>query len=231
MELMFLGGFNNSYLLLVVPAMIFAFWAQFKVKGTFNKFSKERTMSGITGVEAAQQILNQEGLYHVRIERTPGHLTDHFDPRSNVVRLSESVYDQATVAAVGVAAHEVGHAIQHAHGYSPLKMRSAILPVASIGSNIAPILIILGLILEMFALFDLGIILFGAMVLFQLVTLPVEFNASSRALEAIEGNAMLASTEVYGAKKVLNAAAFTYVAALIVSLMQLLRFVMLRGRR
>jgi Zn-dependent membrane protease YugP len=230
MEFMFLG-FDPYFFILVVPALLFTLWAQFKVKSSFSKYSQERTTNGITGAEAAREILRQEGIHDVRVEQTPGHLTDHFDPRTNVIRLSESVYNAATVAAVGVAAHEVGHAIQHAHGYSPMKLRAAIIPMTNIGSRLAMPLILAGLFLQILGLMYLGIILFATAVVFQLVTLPVEFNASSRAVAALEGNAMLTSYELQSSKKVLTAAALTYVAALAVSLAQLIRFLAMARRR
>lgn len=224
-------GFDPLFFVLVVPAFLFTLWAQFKVKGNFDKFSKERTTSGITGAQAAAEILRREGIHDVRIEKTPGHLTDHFDPRGNVIRLSDSVYNEATVAAVGVAAHEAGHAIQYAHGYSPMKVRAAIIPITNTGSKLAIPLILIGFFMSALGLMYLGIILFSTVVVFQLVTLPVEFNASNRAVAALEGNAMLTAFEIEGSKKVLNAAALTYVAALAVSLAQLLRFVMMARRR
>jgi len=224
-------GFDPLFLYLVLPAIALSLWASFKVKGSFKKFSKERTTNGMTGAEAAREVLRNAGISDVRIEKVAGHLTDHFDPRDNTIRLSESVYSQANVAAVGVAAHEAGHAIQHAEGYSPLAIRSAIVPVAGIGSRIAPFLIIIGFWMEMFGLVNIGIILMGAVVLFHLVTLPVEFNASSRAQYILEGTGILTGYELEGSRKVLNAAAFTYVAALIVALAQLLRFVAMARRR
>ncbi|MCL2198633.1 MAG: zinc metallopeptidase [Defluviitaleaceae bacterium] len=227
----FMLGFDPLFFVLVVPAFLFTLWAQFKVKGNFDKFSKERTTSGITGAQAAAEILRREGIHDVRIEKTPGHLTDHFDPRGNVIRLSDSVYNEATVAAVGVAAHEAGHAIQYAHGYSPMKVRAAIIPITNTGSKLAIPLILIGFFMSALGLMYLGIILFSTVVVFQLVTLPVEFNASNRAVAALEGNAMLTAFEIEGSKKVLNAAALTYVAALAVSLAQLLRFVMMARRR
>jgi len=216
--------------MLVGPALLFTLWAQFKVKSSFSKYSQERTTNRITGAQAATDILRQAGIYDVRIERVSGHLSDHFDPRDNVIRLSESVHDAATVAAVGVAAHEAGHAIQHAHGYAPMKIRAAIIPVTKFGSTLAMPLIILGFILSFYGLVTIGIILFSTMVLFQLVTLPVEFNASNRAVTALDGNAMLTPYELTGSKKVLTAAALTYVAALAASLAQLLYFIA-RSRR
>lgn len=224
-------GFDPLFLVLFLLTFAFTLWAQFKVKSNFTKYSQERTANGMTGAQAAAEILRREGITDVRIERTPGHLSDHFDPRGNVVRLSESVHDKATVAAVGVAAHEVGHAIQYARGYSPMKIRSAIIPVTSFGSRLAMPLIIIGFILGMYGLINIGIILFGTMVVFQLVTLPVEFNASRRAILALEGNAMLTAYELQGSKKVLTAAALTYVAALATSLVNLLRFIAMARRR
>ncbi|MCL1883386.1 MAG: zinc metallopeptidase [Defluviitaleaceae bacterium] len=218
------------YFIMVMPALLFTLWAQFKVKSSFAKYSKERTTNGITGAEAARQILQREGIHDVRVEQVSGHLTDHFDPRDNVIRLSESVFGSSSVAAVGVAAHEAGHAIQHAHGYAPMKLRAAIIPATGFGSKLALPLIMIGFLMGMYGLVNLGILLFGTVVVFQLVTLPVEFNASSRALAALEGNVMLTNTEIYGSKKVLTAAALTYVAALAASLAQLLYFVM-RSRR
>ena len=223
--------FDELFLFLVIPALLFTLWAQFKVSSNFKKYSKERVTSGITGAQAAAEILRQEGLTDVRIEKIPGHLTDHFDPRDNVIRLSESVYDASTVAAVGVAAHEAGHAIQYAHDYSPMKVRAAIIPITRIGSTLAMPLVFLGFITEMTGLINIGIILFGAVVVFQLITLPVEFNASNRAIAAIEGHAMLTPYEVRGSKKVLNAAALTYVAALAMSLAQLIRLLAMSRRR
>ena len=227
----FLMGFDATFFLLVVPAMIFAAWAQFKVSSSFKKYSRERTTNGITGLQAAQEILRRAGIHDVRVERIQGHLTDHFDPRSNVIRLSDSVYDASSVAAVGVAAHEAGHAIQYAQGYAPMKVRAAIIPVTNLGSKLAMPLIFLGFLLQMLGLMYVGIILFSTVALFQLVTLPVEFNASGRAVAALEGNAMLTSYELQGSKKVLTAAALTYVAALAMSLAQLLRFLAMARRR
>ena len=223
--------FDPLFIVLVLPAMAFAMWAQFKVKSSFAKYSNERVANGLTGEAAAREVLHQAGITDVRIERVPGHLTDHFDPRDNTIRLSDSVFSSDSVAAVGVAAHEAGHAIQHADGYSPMKIRAAIIPITGIGSKMAMPLIFIGLIMGMGGLINLGIILFGAVVVFQLVTLPVEFNASRRAMDALEGNAMLSGYELEGSKKVLTAAALTYVAALAVSLAQLLRFMSIARRR
>lgn len=226
--------FDYTYLIIVLPAILLALWAQANVSGTFKKYQKVRSASNLTGFEAARMILDGNGLYDVKIERVAGNLTDHYDPRSNLIRLSEPVYDNPSPAAIGVAAHEAGHAVQYATGYGPIKLRAAILPVCSIGSNLAMPLVLLGLILNMFNLCYIGIGLFGLATLFQLVTLPVEFNASSRALAALRASNLMPEDDLAASKKVLTAAALTYVAALAVSLANLLRLVILvggRGRR
>ena len=223
--------FDPLFLMLVMPALLFSMWAQFKVKSSFGKYSKERTQKGLTGAAAAEEVLRQAGITDVRIEKVPGHLTDHYDPSSNVIRLSESVHDSTSVAAVGVAAHEAGHAIQYADAYAPIKVRAAIIPVTNFGSKLAVPMIMIGVIIGMTGLINIGILLFGAVVVFQLVTLPVEFNASRRAIDVLDGTLMLTETEVYGAKKVLSAAALTYVGALAVSLAHLLYFILLSKRR
>ena len=220
------------YLIFVLPAVIFALWASIQVNTTFQKYSKVRSARGITGAEAARRVLDANGLSHIRIERIPGNLTDHYDPRNDVIRLSDSVYDNASVAAVGVACHEAGHAVQHAENYVPVKIRSAIIPITNIGSRLAIPLIIIGIILNAFApklliLAYIGVACYGLCTLFQLVTLPTEFDASKRALRSMEGYGILGSDEIGGAKRVLRAAAMTYVAALAVSLMQLLRLFMI----
>lgn len=222
---------DSTYLIFVLPAMLLAFWAQYKVNSTYEKFSKVTNHKGITGAEVAVKILNLHGIYNVRVEQVPGHLTDHFDPRSNVIRLSSGVYSGTSVAALGVAAHETGHAVQHAKGYLPIKLRNTIVPVATLGSNLAVPLAILGLVLSMPVLIDAGIILFTAVVAFQFVTLPVEFNASRRAITVLNNEGILFDEELKGAKKVLFAAALTYVAAAAVALGNLLRLLTLRGRR
>lgn len=222
---------DSYYLIFVLPAMLLAFWAQHKVNSTYQKFSKITNHRGITGAEVAVKILNLHGVYNVRVEHISGMLTDHFDPRTNVIRLSDGVYSGTSVAALGVAAHETGHALQHAKGYLPIKVRNAIVPVASLGSNLAVPLAILGLILAMPVLVDAGIILFTAVVAFQFVTLPVEFNASRRAISVLDSQGILHGEELTGAKKVLGAAALTYVAAAAVALGNLLRLLALRGRR
>ena len=219
------------YIVLILPALLIGLFAQISVKTTFNKYSKKMSRKGLTASEAARRILNDNGLSHIRVERVGGSLTDHFDPRSNVIRLSDSVYDSASIAAIGVAAHDAGHAVQHATNYLPIKMRNSIVPVANFGSRIAPILILFGFILSFEPLIWVGIILYSAMALFQLVTLPVELNASRRATVTIASMGILEKDEVGGAKKVLTAAALTYVAALITTLAYLLRFILLaRGR-
>ena len=222
---------DSTYLIFVLPAMLLAFWAQFKVNSTYEKFSKVQNHRGITGAEVAVKILNLHGIYNVRVEHISGKLSDHYDPRANVIRLSDGVYSGTSVAALGVAAHETGHAIQHAKGYMPIKLRNAIVPVASLGSNLAVPLAIFGLIFSMPVLIDAGIILFTAVVAFQFVTLPVEFNASRRAISILDSQGILYGDELKGAKKVLSAAALTYVAAAAVALGNLLRLLALRGRR
>lgn len=221
--------FDSYYWILVVPAMIFALVAQARVSSTFRTYSKQHTLSGITGAEAAELVLRQHGVYHVRIVPIGGELTDHYDPRENIIRLSGSVYNANTVAAVGVAAHEAGHAVQYAENYSAIRLRTAILPVTQIGSKLAWPLLLIGLLFNFESLFVAGILFFMLAVLFQLVTLPVEYNASSRAISAISHSGCLGAEEIPGAKKVLNAAALTYVAALAVSLAQLLRLLLLFG--
>jgi len=223
--------FDPLYLYLVLPAVIFSMWAQYKVTSSFKKYSQQRTSTGITGAQAAREVLQKAGVSGVRIERVKGNLTDHFDPRSNIIRLSENVHDTPSVAAVGVAAHEAGHAVQHASGYAPIKLRSAIIPVTNIGSKLSMPLVILGLILSIPELINIGIILFGAVVLFQLITLPVEFNASARAVAALDKSGILKGSELQGSKRVLSAAALTYVGALAVSLAQLIRLIAMSRRR
>lgn len=216
--------------ILLIPAMILSMWAQANVNGTFNKYSKVNNRFGYTGAEVARRILDMNGLYSVKIERVNGNLTDHFDPRTNVVRLSEATYDSTSVGAIGVAAHEVGHAVQHATGYTAIKIRNAIVPAVNICNMLSMPILILGLFLS-YTLVDLGIILFSATVLFQLITLPVEFNASSRAIKTLEGQNLLTTDETAGAKKVLNAAALTYVAAAFSAIMSLLRIILIFGNR
>ena len=218
-------------ILLILPALFLSIWAQIKVSTTFKKCSHIFTRKGVTGYQAARRILDANGLSYVRIERTRGHLTDHFDPRKNVIRLSESVYDRANVAAVGVAAHEAGHAIQYAQDYSPIKLRAAILPVTRYGSMLAMPLFFIGLLFAYGPMMLAGIILYSAVALFQLVTLPVEFNASARAMKSLESFGVLVEDEPKYARKVLSAAAMTYVAALLTSLLTLLRLIILSNNR
>ena len=224
--------FDYTYLIFIVPAMLLALWAQTKVQSTFKKYSTVISARRMTGAEAARRILDANGLYNVKINRVAGNLTDHFDPRNNTVNLSEAVYDNPSVAAIGVAAHESGHAVQHAVGYSPMKLRAAIIPVTNIGSKLAIPLVLIGILFSIYQLAYIGCIFYATLALFQLVTLPVEFNASNRALEALENTGILGSEEIRGSKKVLSAAAMTYVAALATALAQLLRLiVMVNGRR
>lgn len=223
--------FDYYYILFVIPPLIFAAWAQFKVKSTFHKYAGYHSGQGYTAVMIARQILDQNGLFHVKIEMTIGNLTDHFDPRANVIRLSESVYHSTSVASIGVAAHEVGHAIQYSKGYLPIKIRNAVIPLTNIGSTLAFPLAILGVIFSFEPLITIGIWLFVAVVFFQFITLPVEFNASRRALNTLKNDHILIGEEYTGAKKVLTAAALTYVGALLVAVGNLLRLLALTGRR
>lgn len=228
--------FYDWTIILLIPALILTFYAQMKVKGSYNKFSKVRTNCGLTGAQVARKILDQHGLFDVRIEQTSGMLSDHYDPRSQTVRLSPEIYSESTIAAVAVAAHETGHAVQHADEYTPLKMRSAFVPLASFGSNAGPILLIIGLVLGagggVFSwLITLGIYLFAFSVLFQVITLPVEFNASNRAMNYLEANGVLGGDqEIPQARKMLNAAALTYVAAALVAILTLIRFILMSRR-
>lgn len=225
--------FDPTYFLVLIGVML-SLIASGRVKSTFSKYSKVRNSRGITGAQAAEQVLRSAGIYDVRIERVSGNLTDHYDPRSKVLRLSDSVYAQTSVAAVGVAAHECGHAIQHAKGYAPLKLRSTLVPIANFGSKIAWPLIIFGLFLSgesSTLLINIGIIAFLGAVVFQLITLPVEFNASNRAIRMIADSGMMYGEEIKGAKKVLSAAALTYVASAATAILQLLRILILTGGR
>lgn len=219
------------YLIFVIPPMLLAIWASYNVNSTYKKYSKVINRYGLTGAEAARKILDKNGLYNVRVEHIAGNLTDHFDPKTNVVRLSDTVYGSNSVAAVGVAAHEAGHAVQYAQNYTPMKIRGSLVPVANIGSYAGVYLAILGVVFALDMLAYIGIALFGAVVAFQLVTLPVEFNASHRAVAALE-QGYLSPEEMDGTKKVLRAAALTYVAALLSAIGNLLRLIMLvNGRR
>ncbi|MCO5175688.1 MAG: zinc metallopeptidase [Thermomicrobiales bacterium] len=215
------------YFVFMIPAMIFVLFAQHRVKSTFQKYSKVMTNQGITGAQAAAEILKSNGIYDVQIEHIPGQLSDHYDPRSKVLRLSDSVYGSKSVAAVGVAAHECGHALQHAKGYAPLAMRSAIVPVANLGSMLGPIMLIAGVIIGLTQLAWLGIIFFAAGTVFAAVTLPVEFNASSRAMVQLTNLGIFDRTEYDQGRKVLNAAALTYVAGFAAALLQLLYYISL----
>ena len=222
---MYFYGIDATYIFLVLPAVIFALWAQFNVKSTFSKYSKIASRSSMTGFDSARRILDANGLGDVRIAHVSGDLTDHYNPTDNTIYLSDSVYGSNSAAAIGVAAHEAGHAVQHATGYTPIKIRSAIIPITNIGSNLAMPLIILGIVLSFPTLAYIGVAAFGLSTLFQLVTLPVEFDASGRALKALEGS--LDSDDLASARKVLRAAALTYVAALAVSLVNLLRLLII----
>jgi Zn-dependent membrane protease YugP len=220
------------YYELLLPAMIFALWAQFKVNYAFKEYSRLGTYYGMTGYEAARRILDANGLRNVQIERIRGNLTDHYDPRSNVIRLSDGVYNVPSIAAIGVAAHEAGHAIQYAEGYSMIKLRNAIIPVTQIGSTLSWPLILLGMIMSSSAVINIGILMFATVTLFQIITLPVEYDASNRAVKSLVLSGAVTDNEVIGVKKVLSAAALTYVAALAVSIANLLRmFALFGGRR
>ena len=227
---MYYYRFDPTYILLII-AMLLSLAASAKLKSTFAVYRRMESASGMTGAEAAQRILRNAGVYDVRIEPIRGELTDHYDPRTKVVRLSEPIYNKTSLAAVGVAAHECGHAIQHATNYAPLNFRSALVPVANLGSTLSWPLFLAGLVMSFRPLLTAGILLFTAAVLFQLVTLPGEINVSSRALKLLNADGILAPQEVRGAKKVLTAAALTYVAALAGSILQLLRLLILAGGR
>lgn len=214
--------------LILIPAILFSLWAQARVKTTYARYSK--AFAGLTGQEAARMVLEMNGVTGVTIEQVAGELTDHFDPRTNVIRLSRGVYDVTSVAAVGVAAHEAGHAVQYAVGYGPIKFRAAIIPVTQIGSYLSWPLLLIGLLMGNETLAFAGVLLFVGVVLFQLVTLPVEFNASNRALEALDASGYLQEEQLDGAGKVLRAAAMTYVAALAQALAQLFRLLMIANR-
>lgn len=222
------------YLILVVPALLISLLAQVRVKSTFSKYSRQRVACGMTGAQVSTYIQQVNGI-RTGMQQIAGSMTDHYDPRNNTISLSETVYGLNTVAAVGVAAHETGHALQHAQGYAPVKLRTSMVPVTNFASSLSPVLVVLGIVLAMDVLAYIGIILFTVAVLFQLVTLPVEFNASSRAVAALESSGQFTDQELKGVRRVLNAAALTYVAALFVSLMSLLRLILLvsgsRGRR
>ena len=223
--------YDWTYILLI-PALILSMWAQFRVSSTFSRFSKVRASSGMTATQMAEQLLHAEGVYDVSVERTRGNLTDHYDPKNMVLRLSDSTANSTSVAALGVAAHEAGHVLQHRDGYAPLMLRTAAVPVVNIGSNLSWPLFLVGLIFSWEPLLYAGIALFALAVLFAIITLPVEFNASKRALAALEANGYLQpGEEMRGARKVLSAAAMTYVASAFMAIMQLLRLLAIAGSR
>lgn len=225
---------NNIYAVLLVPVLLLSLWAQAQVSGNFRRYSGVVNRRHLTGAQAAEAVLRAHGVFDVAIRTCRGHLTDHYDPRDNAIYLSQDVYGAATVAAVGVACHEAGHAVQYAVGYAPVRLRSAIIPVTQFGSKFSFILLLIGMLLYSQPLFLIGILLFSLTTFFQLVTLPVEFNASARAIRTIEYMQLLYEDELPGARKVLRAAAMTYVAALLMSALQLLRFVLIfmgRDRR
>ena len=221
-------GFDGTYVLIILAFLISALVSA-KMNATFSKYSKVRSYCGMTGAQAAQRILSSAGIYDVRIEHVSGKLTDHYDPSNKVLRLSDAVYGNTSIAAIGVAAHECGHAVQHARNYVPLSVRSAIVPVANFGSQLSWPLFLAGIIFSFRPLLMIGILLFCAALLFQIVTLPVEFNASARALRMLDETGIMGRQEIRGTKKVLRAAAMTYVAAVIGSLLQLLRLLILSG--
>ena len=233
---MYYYGFDWTYVVLVLPCLLLSLWASANVNSTFKKYSSQFSRRHLTGAEAAQRVLFANGVRDVRIERVSGNLTDHYDPRANVIRLSDEVYGSTSTAAIGVACHEAGHAVQYAEDYAPIKLRAAIIPVTNFGSRLAMPLILLGLVLSAFGsmsdlLIYLGIACFGLSLVFQLVTLPVEFDASRRAMAAIAQSELLTEEEQRGARKTLTAAALTYVAATAVALSQLLRLLILFGGR
>ena len=232
------GGYysvDSIYIILLLPILALSLWAQFQVSGNFQKYSRVRCRRGLTGAQAAEAVLRANDVYGVRILRCSGSLTDHYDPRNNCIYLSDPVYAADTVAAVGVACHEAGHAVQYAKDYAPVRLRSAIIPATQFGSKFSFIALFLGIILNFQSLLLVGIVLFGLTTFFQLVTLPVEFDASRRAVQTIDSAGLLDQEEARGARKVLRAAALTYVAALLMSALQLLRYVLIfmsrNGRR
>ncbi|MHB9094337.1 MAG: zinc metallopeptidase [Eubacteriales bacterium] len=225
----FPGFYPDATFLILIPGLILAMYAQFKVQSTFSRYVKVRADSGLTGAEVAKRLLDDAGIYDVSVEQTEGRLSDHFDPKKKALRLSSDVYNGASLASLGVAAHETGHAMQHKGGYLPLNIRSAFVPVAQFGSTLAFPLFLIGFIFRSGWLLWAGIYLFSAVVVFQLVTLPVEFNASSRALASLQSGGYISQEEAGGAKKVLDAAALTYVAAALMGILQLLRLLILAG--
>ena len=229
-------GFDWTYIYIVLPCLLLSLWASSSVNSTFKRYSKQLSSRGITGRDAAICVLEAHGIYNVRVERIAGNLTDHFDPKTNVIRLSDNVYSSTSTAAIGVACHEAGHAVQYAQEYFPMKVRAAIIPATNIGSHLAMPLILLGVLFGAggsysYSLVYAGIACFSLSLVFQLVTLPVEFNASHRAMQAIAGRGILTEEEQKGARKTLTGAAMTYVAAVAVAAAQLLRLVLLFGGR
>ena len=228
---------NNLYVLLLIPVLLLSLWAQFQVSGSFRRYNAVNNRRRITGAQAAEAVLRAHGVFGVPVRPCRGNLTDHYDPRDKTIYLSETVYNAPTIAAVGVAAHEAGHAVQYAENYGPVRLRTAIIPATQIGSKFSFILLLVGMVLYSQSLFFVGILLFSLTTIFQLITLPVEFNASHRALQTLENEQLLYDDELPGARKVLKAAALTYVAALLMSALQLLRYVLIfvgrnnRGRR
>ena len=227
---MFYPYYIDPTYLILIPAILISAWAQFKVSSTFNKYSTVRSINGYTGAQVARILLNDAGLQEVEIQQVPGRLSDHYDPRAKVLRLSSDVYGSTSVASIGVAAHEVGHAIQDKESYSALVFRNAIVPVVNFSSSLSWILFFIGILFSYSTLVTIGIILFSVVVLFQLVTLPVEFNASSRSLKILEARGILYDKEVDGARKVLSAAALTYVAATLMAVLQLVRLIAISNR-
>lgn len=223
--------FSDYTFILLIPAMIFAFYAQFKVSSTYEKFSKIRSASGISGAQLGRDLLDRNDLGNITVSPTAGKMTDNYDPRNKSLNLSEGVFDSSSVAALGIVAHEVGHAVQDANAYFPIKIRSSIVPISNFGSTLSIPLFFLGLIMSYGPLMDAGIVLFSLAVAFTVITLPVEFNASKRAVSMLESSGYMPAEEISMAKKVLNAAALTYVAATAMALMQLLRLIALRGSR
>lgn len=224
-------GFDIYYFILIIPALLFGLWAQSQVNNNFTKYSKIGTMRGMTGAQAAEYILRQNGIYDVQIRHVSGHLSDNFNPKNKTINLSDSVFNSTSIAAIGVAAHEAGHAVQHAENYKPIRIREMVIPVTQIGSWLYLPILLVGVFLSSQGLVNLGIILFSTLAVFQLVTLPVEFDASDRAIKTLSQSGILYGEEIDGAKKVLRAAALTYVAALVSSLAQLLRLILIFGGR
>lgn len=228
-------SFDWTYIIFVLPCLLLSLWASANVNSTFKKYSSQISSRRITSAQAAQRVLSMNGIHDVRIERVEGNLTDHYDPKANVIRLSTSVYDSQSTAAIGVACHEAGHAVQYAEGYNPIKIRAAIIPITNLGSKLAMPLILIGLLFSAFSfsstIIYIGIACFSLALIFQLITLPVEFNASRRAMDAIEDANILSLEEQKGAKKTLRAAALTYVAATAVALAQLVRLLSIFGSR